>query len=176
MMQEATEMQMTPEADGVSHSADSGSVEWLSFCVAGQYYAVDILRVREIRTWERATRIPYAAGYVTGLINLRGAIVPVVDFRLRIGMAARAPDAETVLLVLAVRHASGERTIAMVVDAIADVVDSLATYQEAPEFDLMIDSRFVKGLTEASGHLLVLLDIDNLLKIEGDDAMQPVRE
>lgn len=140
--------------------------EWLSFSLDSVTYAIDILRVREIRTWEEMTRIPYAKAFVLGLINLRGAIVPIIDLRTRFGLPTRVPDKETIVLIMSVQTKKGEKNMGIVVDQISDVVNlNTDDIEESSRFDLAISSRFVRGITDVRGAMAVLLDIDAVLDI-----------
>jgi purine-binding chemotaxis protein CheW len=157
--------------ENVNKSADDlvedGKSEWLSFKLAGLDYAVDILRVREIRAWEPSTRIPYAPSYVVGLINLRGAIVPIIDMRERIGIETKSYDQETVILILDVELENEDRTIGVVVDAISQVVTTdTQNSQISPSFDLAISKEFVLGIADYGSQMVVLLNIDTLLKLD----------
>lgn len=141
--------------------------EWLSFKLSDLDYAVDILKVREIRTWETCTRIPYAPAYVTGLINLRGAIVPIIDLRNRLGLESKNYDAETVILIMDVELVEGHKTIGIVVDAISEVVETdSSNSQLSPEFDLAIERRFVAGIADDGQNMVILLNVDTLLDLE----------
>ncbi|WP_026375383.1 chemotaxis protein CheW [Aestuariibacter salexigens] len=146
--------------DAVSHE------EWLSFSLDTITYAVDILRVREIRTWQTMTRVPYAKDYVVGLINLRGAIVPIVDLRARFGLSRREADKETIVLIMSVMTEDGEKTMGIVVDRISDVINlNTDSIESAEKFDLTISNRFVRGITDVKGGMAVLLEIDAVLDI-----------
>lgn len=148
-------------------SKTATTAEWLSFKLSGLDYAVAILKVREIRIWEVSTRIPYAPDYVTGLINLRGAIVPIVDLRRRLGLAAKQQDLETVILIVDVASAAGNKTVGIVVDAIAEVLTTDSdNSQLLPEFDLAIPKIFVAGITDYDNSMVILLNVDTLLDIE----------
>lgn len=148
-----------------SHSETKS--EWLSFQLSDLEYAVDILKVREIRIWEPCTRVPYAPHYVAGLINLRGAIVPIVDLRKRLGLEVKEYDAETVILIMDVEHAEGHKTIGIVVDAISEVIETDSTNcQLSPEFDLAIEKRFVAGIADENNSMIILLNTDTLLELE----------
>lgn len=148
-------------------STDDKKSEWLSFKLAGLDYAVDILRVREIRAWENSTRIPYAPSYVVGLINLRGAIVPIIDMRKRIGIETKDYDQETVILILDVKLENEDKTIGVIVDAISQVVTTnRQNSQISPSFDLAIDKEFVLGIADYGSQMVILLNIDTLLKLD----------
>ena len=143
---------------------DQSFSEWLSFSLGESSYAVDILRVREIRTWERMARIPNSKGFLLGLINLRGAIVPIVDLRKRFGLSARPIDKETVVLIMTVLTEQGEKTMGIMVDKICDVVNLTdEDIKIAEKFDLTISDSLVHGITDVRGAMAVLLDIDTVL-------------
>ncbi|MBE1299421.1 MAG: chemotaxis protein CheW [Alteromonadaceae bacterium] len=141
--------------------------EWLSFKLAGLDYAVDILRVQEIRVWQASTRIPYSPSYVNGLINLRGSIVPIVDLRTRLGMDTKEYDSETVVLIMDVEFEEGGKTIGIIVDAISEVVQTdVNNSQLSPEFDLSIDKNFVAGIADDGDKMVILLKVDTLLDLD----------
>lgn len=139
--------------------------EWLSFHLADASYAIDILRVFEIRVWEGVTRIPDSEDYVMGLMNLRGSIVPIIDLRKRLGLEVSEYSHTTVVLILSVKHSSGDKIIGMVVDAISDVLESNQEGKVRPEYDLAIDKKYVKGITDYKEKMVVLLDVDTVLDL-----------
>lgn len=141
--------------------------EWLSFRLAELNYAVDVLRVREIRTWEPSTRVPFSPHCVVGLINLRGAIVPIVDLRQRLHLPSKDYDAETVILIVDVNVQDTVKTIGAVVDAISEVVEiSESALTHSPHFDLSIERKFVSGIADDGNGMLILLNLDTLLALD----------
>src|SRR4029077_17733520 len=91
------------EASAARKAGDEGaSRQYLSFFLGGQEYATDILRVQEIKGWDTVTRVPYSPNYILGVINLRGAIVPVVDLRVRLALESASFDSATVVIVVRV--------------------------------------------------------------------------
>lgn len=142
----------------------AGSAQYLTFVCAGEEYGVEILRVQEIKGWEPVTRIPYAPPYVLGVMNLRGVIVPVIDLRTRFGLEKRAFDASTVVIVVRVQSARGEKTVGVVVDGVSEVYTFEANAIRAtPDLGHRADLSFVKGLTTVDSKMVMLLDIDNLI-------------
>ena len=141
--------------------------EWLTFQLGSLRCAVDILRVIEIRTWEAMTRIPYSQTFVQGLINLRGAIVPIVDLRTRFSMPLRQPDKGTIVLIMHVHTSQGDKTMGIIVDRISEVVaineDEVTS---SSRFDLNINAAFVHGITDIDDTMAVLLNIDAVLDID----------
>jgi purine-binding chemotaxis protein CheW len=149
----------------VNAAAEGRQTErYLSFMLGGEEYGVDILRVQEIKVWDTVTRVPYSPPYVLGVINLRGSIVPVIDLRIRFGLERVTQDATTVIIVVQVPGDRAERTVGMVVDAVADVHD-VARQSILPLPDALgpIEKVFVRGLADQGGKLLILLDIEGLI-------------
>ncbi|HEX9171433.1 MAG TPA: chemotaxis protein CheW [Telluria sp.] len=133
--------------------------EFLAFKLGGEEYGIDILKVQEIRGYEAATRMLNAPRSVLGVRNLRGAIVPIMDLRIHLGMPGVAYDSHTVTIVLNI----GERIVGIVVDGVSDVVALQdAQIKPAPEFTASLSTRDVIGLaTIEQGdrqRMLILLD------------------
>ncbi len=148
---------------GEEHQGD----EYLTFTLGSENYGVDILRVQEIRGWEVVTRIPNSPKYVRGVLNLRGAIVPVFDLRERIGLTSIDYSKETVVVVLRVNSQVGERSMGIVVDAVSDVLNARAdSIRNTPKFGHDIATEFISGLAESDGKMVMLLDIDRLLNYD----------
>lgn len=142
--------------------------EYLTFSLANEEYGVDILRVQELRGWEPVTRVPNSPDYVKGVLNLRGAIVPVIDLRVRFNLPFEQYSSLTVVIVLSVKDkADGhERIISVVVDEISDVVKAkLSDIQATPKFGSALDTEYISGLADAGGKMLMLLDIDTMLNV-----------
>ncbi len=137
--------------------------EYLTFYLGREYFGVDILKVQEIRAWEDVTRIPNAHKYIMGVINLRGAIVPVYDLRLRLGMEFEEYSQESVMIILRVLGINGERNIGIAVDKVSDVLlthsDSI---KDAPDFGSKLDTEFIYGITSAGEKVITLLLADTL--------------
>jgi len=139
--------------------ADDASEEFLTFALGEEEYGVEILKVQEIRGYDSVTRLPDAADYIKGVINLRGTIVPVIDMRLKFHLVAQY-TALTVMIVLNV----GERVVGMVVDSVSDVVRlGGEQIREVPEMGATIDRKFLTGLGSLDERMLILLDIERLM-------------
>ena len=153
------------EASAARNTGDEGaSRQYLSFFLGGQEYATDILRVQEIKGWDTVTRVPYSPKYILGVINLRGAIVPVVDLRVRLALESAPFDSATVVIVVRVAGARGERIVGLVVDAVSDVYSfSAENIQPPPEAVGSLDQMFVQGLAKLEDKLVIVLDIERLV-------------
>jgi purine-binding chemotaxis protein CheW len=134
--------------------------EFLSFRLGNEEYAIDILQVREIREHEAPTWIADAPAWVKGVINLRGAIVPIVDLRARFGFEALDAKAAPVVIIL---HLAG-RPLGIVVDGVNDVVAIAASgIHPAPDaIQSAIERGFVRGLAPIEGRMLILVDLERL--------------
>jgi purine-binding chemotaxis protein CheW len=148
----------TNDSTGASHQV-------LTFCLGSETYAVDILLVQEIRGWTPVTRIPQAPSYMLGMLNLRGSIVPVIDLRVRFGLEQAPFTPLTVIVVLSVQTASGRREFGLVVDSVSDVVDiDAAELKETPSFGSTASVELIKGLAAVADRMLILLNIDELIR------------
>jgi purine-binding chemotaxis protein CheW len=137
--------------------------QYLTFALGDGEYAVEILKVQEIRGYSAITPIPNTPAYIKGVMNLRGTIVPVVDLRAKLEMAAVAYTPFTVIIVVAV----GTRVMGVVVDAVSDVLNiPAADVQPTPDFGGAVDAEFITGLAKAGDKLVVLLDLDRVLGAE----------
>jgi purine-binding chemotaxis protein CheW len=138
--------------------------KFLTFVLATEEYAIDILRVQEIKGWSKTTAIPNTPDYICGVINLRGTIVPIVDLRLRFGLEHLEYGQMTVVVVVKVVSGSRERIMGIVVDAVSDVYDiAEQDIKPPPEFGTVINIEFVKGLVGVGDKMVIVLDIDRLL-------------
>lgn len=138
--------------------------QYLTFMVAGEEYGVEILRVQEIKGWDTATPIPNTPDHILGVLNLRGAVVPIIDLRKRFSLDSIPYGPTTVVIVVKMQHNEKDRTVGLVVDAVADVyrLDS-ADIQPPPDMGGTINTKFVRGLTTVDDKMVILLEIDHLI-------------
>ncbi|MDN5870585.1 MAG: chemotaxis protein CheW [Nitrococcus sp.] len=145
-------------------TAQDKGAQYLTFMLAGEHYAVEILRVREIRGWSPVTRIPKSPAFLLGVLNLRGAIVPIIDLRMRLSLEAVAYTSVTVTIVLAVESSHDTRNFGIVVDAVSDVMEVPSSdLQAPPEISKGTNTEFISGLAAVADNMVMLLDIDKLL-------------
>lgn len=143
----------------------------LTFTLAGENFGVDILRVHEIRGWSRVTQIPETPPHVLGVLNLRGAIVPIVDLRMRLGLERAEYTPLTVVVVLSVEAPTGRRDFGIVVDSVQDVTDLTAEQlNDTPSLGAEVNTDFIHALASIGDRMVMLLDVDHLLT--ADAAMQ----
>ena len=147
----------------ISHANDGAGSEYLAFTLGSEEYGIDILKVQEIRGYEAVTRIANAPEFIKGVINLRGIIIPVIDMRIKFNLGTPVYDQFTVVIILNI----GGRIMGMVVDSVSDVV-RLGTEQirAVPELDATIDRQFLTGIGTLDERMLILLDIERLMRSE----------
>ena len=147
--------------------AGTAGGQYLTFMLAGEEYGLEILKVQEIKGWDSATPIPNTPEYVLGVLNLRGAVVPIIDLRKRFNMESIPYGPTTVIIVVKMRAKDKERTVGMVVDAVADVYrlehDEI---QPPPDMGSSVHTDFVRGLATVEGKMVILLETDTLIKFD----------
>lgn len=154
-------------------SADVGSREFLVFSLGGEEYAIDILKVQEIRGYENVTRIANAPDFIKGVANLRGVIVPIVDLRLKFRLEKVEYDAQTVVIVVNI----DERIVGIVVDRVSDVMTlDGEQIKPAPEFGVSLPLDYLEGLGNLEDRMLVLVNIEKLLTSEEMALVEEVGE
>jgi purine-binding chemotaxis protein CheW len=141
-------------------AAREATREILVFVLGTEEYGVDILKVQEIRGYDKVTPIPSAPDYLKGVVNLRGSIVPIVDMRVKFRLPEVRYDQFTVVVILRI----SERTIGVVVDGVSDVVHLTASdVKPAPQLGSIVDSSYIAGLATQNDRMVLLLDIEKLL-------------
>jgi len=134
--------------------------EFLAFKLGDEEYGMDILRVQEIRSFERPTRMANAPEHILGVVNLRGVIVPIVDMRIKFTLDSVSYDSFTVVIILNI----GTRVVGMVVDGVSDVI-TLTPEQLRPVPDLSsaIASDHLLAIGSLENRMLILIDIEKLM-------------
>ena len=140
----------------------SGSLfkEYLTFTLGAEEYAIDILKVQEIRGYDAVTSIANAPEFIKGVINLRGTIVPIVDLRLKFGVGNPEYTPTTVVIILNV----GTRIVGAVVDSVSDVIPlSQNEIRPAPDVSSQISAQFIMGLGTQDDRMMIVIDIEGLM-------------
>lgn len=144
-------------------ATEADNREFLVFSLGDEEYAIDILKVQEIRGYENVTRIANAPDFIKGVTNLRGVIVPIVDLRIKFHLDSVEYGGQTVVIVVNV----ADRVVGIVVDGVSDVMTLTPDQiKPAPEFGVTLSSDFLSGLGSLEDRMLVIVDIDKLLTSE----------
>jgi purine-binding chemotaxis protein CheW len=141
--------------DEVSHAQ-----EYLTYSLGDEEYAIDILKVQEIRGYETPTTIANAPAFLKGVINLRGTIVPIVDLRIKFNVGQAEYTPFTVVIIINVSN----RVIGIVVDSVSDVT-MLRPNQilASPEFAATVDTKYITGLATLDNRMLIVINIEQLI-------------
>ena len=145
------------------HDVTAGPVpgrELISFRIGAQEFCVDIMVVREIRGWTPATPLPRSPDFVRGVINLRGAVLPIVDLAARLGFAVAEPTERHVIIVAQV----DKQLVGLLVDAVSDILTvGDGVVQPPPDMASEMVRLFVQGLLAIDGRMISLISLDHLL-------------
>jgi len=138
--------------------------QYLTFMLAGETFAMGILAIKEIIEYAAVTEVPLMPGYVRGVINLRGAVVPVIDLSVRFGKPASPVTKRTCIVIIEI-VANGERQVlGVVVDAVNAVLDiPPAEIEPPPSFGTSIRTDFIQGMGKVNNRFVILVDVDHVL-------------
>jgi purine-binding chemotaxis protein CheW len=147
--------------------------KFMTFQLAEEVYGLEIMSVRELIGLMDITRLPRVPDFIRGVINLRGRVVPVIDLRVKFGMAATASTEQTVIIVVQCEVAGRTLTMGVLVDLVLEVL-SIESAQIEPPPDLgtaSIDGQFIRGVGKSGKHVVFLLDIARVLSSEDATAL-----
>jgi purine-binding chemotaxis protein CheW len=140
--------------------ADADTQQFLTFKLAGEEYGVGILSVQEIRGWSAVTAIPHSPAWLLGVINLRGAVVPIIDLRIKFNFAKAEYNEFTVVIILNV----GARVVGIVVDGVSDVITlGAADIKPAPSLGNNADTSHIIGFGTLDERMRILMDVERLM-------------
>ena len=140
--------------------SDTLNSELIAFRIKDQEFCVDIMSVREIRGWTPATPLPQSPSFVRGVINLRGAVLPIIDLGARLGLCTTEPTVRHVIIVARV----ADRLVGLLVDAVCDILTvGRSALQPTPDVACELARTFVKGLLTVEGRMISLISLDRIL-------------
>ncbi|MDX1590103.1 MAG: chemotaxis protein CheW [Oleiphilaceae bacterium] len=149
--------------DNETNSSQGRGQEFLAFTLGEEEYALDILKVQEIRGYDNVTRIANAPSFIKGVINLRGTIVPIVDLRLKFNLGEASYNEFTIVIILNL----AERVVGIVVDAVSDVIELQSEQiRPAPEFRATVQAEYIQGLATVEEKMMIILDIEGMMLSE----------
>lgn len=141
--------------------------QYLTFSVGGEVFAIGILNIKEIIEYGSLTEIPMMPAFIRGVINLRGAVVPVIDLSVRFGRAPTQIARRTSIVIIEVDSENGKQDIGIVVDAVHEVLEiSPGDIEPPPAFGAKIRTDFIQGMGKVGGKFVIILNIDRVLSVE----------
>jgi purine-binding chemotaxis protein CheW len=134
-----------------------GGRELIAFRIGDQEFTVNIMAVREIRGWTPATPMPHTPAYMMGVINLRGAVLPIVDLSARLGMKPAEPSARHVIIVAQIR----DKIVGLLVDAVSDILTITDdAIQPTPEVASDLERSFARGIIAIESRMICLVELE----------------
>jgi len=163
--------QTTPNSPQDSQAAELGkrlAGKYMTFQIAKEEYGLEILKVREIIGLMEITRVPRTREFIRGVINLRGKVIPVVDLRLKFGMAACEATDQTVIIVVQYAVEGRPLTMGILVDQVLEVLSIDGQHIEPPPSlgSAALDSEFILGVGKHEKRIVFLLDIAKVLSTD----------
>lgn len=141
--------------------------KYLVFHLANEEFGVQVLKVREIMGLQEITPVPQMQSFVKGVINLRGKVIPVIDLRLKFGLASSEYTQRTCIVVLEVRQAQGSLLMGAIVDGVSEVLNLQdSDIEDTPDFGDHAELPYVLGMAKVKGKVKILLDIDHVLTVQ----------
>jgi purine-binding chemotaxis protein CheW len=141
--------------------------QYLTFMLNCEIFAIGILRIKEIIEYGNLTEVPRMPSFIRGVINLRGAVVPVIDLGSRFGKQASAVSRRTCIVIIEVEHDGAQQVVGVMVDAVNEVLDIPTTEIEpAPSFGAKIRADFIRGMGKVDGKFVIILNVDHVLSLD----------
>jgi purine-binding chemotaxis protein CheW len=151
----------------LSEVADGQIQQHLTFMLGGEMFAMGILTVKEIIEYANLTEVPMMPACIRGVINLRGAVVPVVDLAVRFGRQAAAVTKRTCIVIVEVTANAERQVVGVVVDAVNEVLDIPATEIEPPpSFGARLRTDFIQGMGKVNNKFVILLEVNHVLALD----------
>jgi purine-binding chemotaxis protein CheW len=150
----------------IDHESDSAQ-QYLTFQLGGELFALDILHVKEILEYGHVTPVPMTPTFIRGVINLRGAVVPVIDLHARFGRGLAEVTRRSCIVIVEVQHEEERHDIGVTVDAVNEVVElPPAEIEPAPAFGAKIRTDFIAGMGKLDSRFVILLDLAKVLSVD----------
>ncbi|MBB5879025.1 purine-binding chemotaxis protein CheW [Xanthomonas arboricola] len=158
---------MTAQTPDVMPGDAAAAAQYLTFQLEGEIFAISIVGIREIIQYRAPTPVPSMPACVRGVINLRGAVVPVVDLQARLGRADSAISKRSCIVILATEQAQGPQVIGVLVDAVNAVIELAdQDIEAAPSFGTHIRRDLLRGMGKVGERFVVLLEMDQVLQVD----------
>ncbi len=148
-------------------AVEASPAQYLTFQLGGEMFAVGILNIKEIIEYGSVTEIPMVPPFIRGVINLRGAVVPVIDLASRFGGKRSEVSRRTCIVIIELAEGEERQDIGVVVDSVSEVLEIPASEIEPPPaFGARIRADFIKGMGKVSGKFVIILDVAKVLSVD----------
>ncbi len=147
--------------------AQPDNQQYLTFLLGGEMYAIGILNIKEIIEYGTLTTVPMMPEFIRGVINLRGAVVPIIDLAARFGRASTDVTRRSCNVIIEVEHDGQKHNIGIVVDSVSEVLEiPAAEIEPPPSFGARIRADFISGMGKVGGKFVIVLDLAKVLSVE----------
>lgn len=141
--------------------------QYLTFLLRSEMFAIGILQIKEILEYGQLTPVPMMPRFIRGVINLRGAVVPVVDLSARFGSEPSEITKRSCIVIIEVAIEDGHQDIGVVVDSVSEVLEIPdSEIEPAPSFGAKIRAEFIQGMGKVNGRFVIILDVDKVLSVD----------
>lgn len=155
------------ELDIVDESGSETSEQYLTFLQQGEMFAIAILGIKEIIEYAELTTVPLMPSFISGVINIRGAVVPVIDLSARFGREPAVPTRRSCIVIIETENDDEKVDIGIIVDSVSEVLEIPAVdIEPAPHFGTNIRSDFISGMGKINDKFVIILDISRVLSID----------
>lgn len=155
------------KASTTAVAVDTAPQQYLTFTLGGEMFAVAILNVKEIIEFGTVTEIPMMPRFIRGVINLRGAVVPVIDLSCRFGGKSTEVARRTCIVIIELRQDDQKHDIGIMVDAVSEVLEiARSEIEPPPSFGAKIRTDFISGMGKVNGKFVIILDVARVLSVE----------
>ena len=166
-------MQAKPTFANTATNQVAPPTQFLTFVLGGDAYAIGILSIKEIIEYTHMTEVPMMPSCIRGVINLRGAVVPVMDLQARFGQTTSAVTKRTCIVIVEVQSADSQHVMGVVVDAVNEVLDiDAADIEPPPTFGTKIRTDFISGMGKVRGKFVIVLNVDRVLDMDDLQALE----
>lgn len=154
-------------------STISEPIQYLTFKLQEELYAVDVANIREILDFTTVTKVPNTPDFMRGVINLRGSVVPVIDMRLKFGLPETEKTVDTCVVVMEISLDGQAVILGSLADAVQEVLEIEPDQIEpAPKIGTRLKTEFIRGMGKHDDKFIMILDIDKIFSFEEIDALQ----
>ncbi len=167
----ATSSKSLPAVTGDA-AQDEQQRQYLTFMLNGEVFAIGILSIKEIIEYGNLTEVPRMPDFIRGVINLRGAVVPVIDLGSRFGKQPSSVSRRTCIVIIEIEHENEPQVVGVMVDAVNEVLDiAPSEIEPAPSFGAKIRADFIRGMGKVDGKFVIILDVDHVLSLDEMSAL-----
>lgn len=168
------------KTDGVTKSLSvegGGPCQYLTFMLGGEMFAIGILHIKEIIEYGGLTEVPMMPKFIRGVINLRGAVVPVVDLSARFGRKTADVTRRSCIVIVETETPDGSCDLGVVVDSVSEVLEIQARdIEPAPAFGARIRADFIAGMGKVNERFVIILDVNRVLSVDEMAILESVQE